>query len=102
MKVLTPGHRYQLANFENSIKHQILQFIQKEVQVPDGTLETISDGTTNEEVLEMLLDRMEFLNKKMPCQENTMVIVKLEACLFLLNKRTKEREKRGVEGTHQA
>jgi len=52
MKILTEGHRYELANFEK--KEQVgqqIQFIQKEPKV-NGSPEliTISDGTTNEEV----------------------------------------------------
>lgn len=58
IRVIRPGHTYQLPNFENKDGFQILQFIEKEPKFPGSTeLITINDGTTNEAVLEMLIDR---------------------------------------------
>lgn len=103
MIILTPGHCYELDNFEDKSKTQILQFIFKEPSVEDPSkLVTRRDGTTNEEVLEMLIDRMKFLQDKFPCRENAIVITKLEECLMWLNKRTADRMKRNVEGKHLA
>lgn len=42
------------------------------------------------------------LNKNFPCRENSIAITKLEEALMWLEQRTKDREKRGVEGTNQA
>jgi len=100
MKVLTTGHKYELSNFENKeLQGQVIQFIQKEPLEEGSTeLKTISDGTTNEELLEMLIDRMNYLQGKFPCRENALVITKLEESLMWLNKRTQDRLKRGVEG----
>ena len=65
MKVLTQGHKYVLNNFENESDGQTIQFIEKQLllgefakDATDGTMVTINDGTTNEEVLAMLIDRM--------------------------------------------
>lgn len=102
MKNNVAGHQYELSNFENKDQQgQILQFIHKEPK-EEGSAElvTISDGTTNEEVLEMLIDRMNFLQSKFPCRENAIVITKLEESLMWLNKRTQDRLKRNVEGKH--
>ena len=104
MKVLTQGHRYELANFENKeAKGQEIQFIEKmPYQTNDGTkLLTVNDGTTNEDVIEVLIDRLQYLNEKFPCRENALAITKLEEALFWLNKRTADRVKRNVEGTNQ-
>ena len=100
MKNNTEGHQYELSNFENKDQQgQILQFIHKEPKEEGSTeLVTISDGTTNEEVLEVLIDRMNFLQSKFPCRENALVITKLEESLMWLNKRTQDRMKRNVEG----
>ena len=100
MKNNIPGHQYELSNFENKDQQgQILQFIHKEPKEEGSTeLITISDGTTNEEVLEVLIDRMNFLQSKFPCRENALVITKLEESLMWLNKRTQDRIKRNVEG----
>lgn len=104
MLVLTEGHYYLLENFENKEKlSQTLQFIEKRPATPDSTeLETVNDGTTNEEVLEMLIDRMKYLQAKFPCRENAIVITKLEESLMWLNKRTADRVKRNVEGKQLA
>ena len=104
MKVIVPGHLYELANFENKdAEGQKLQFIQKEPVAEGSTeLKTVSDGTTNEELLEVLIDRMQFLQSKSPCRENAITITKLEEALMWQNKRTADRQKRNVEGSNKA
>jgi hypothetical protein len=108
MKVLREGHRYELENFENKgSEGQIIQFIEKEEQksnvlgIPTTKLVTVNDGTTNEEVLEVLINRLQLLSAKLPSRETSIAITKLEEALMWLNKRTADRLKRGVEGTHQ-
>jgi hypothetical protein len=103
MKVLDLGHRYELANFEQKDQPgQVLQFIKKSPRAPGSSdLETIADGTTNEEVLEMMLDRLNHLQEKMACRENAIAITHIQTALLFLNHRTAQRVKRGVEGTHK-
>ena len=100
MKVLVAGHAYALENFENKdVQGQILQFIHKEPKEEGSTeLRTVADGTTNEELIEVLIDRLSFLQAKFACRENAIVITKLEESLMWLNKRTADRMKRNVEG----
>jgi hypothetical protein len=88
-----------LANFEADLGelNQVIQFIEKTPQV-GGELKTLHDGTTNEEVLRVLIDRLQYLQGKFPCRENAIVITKLEESLMWLEKRTADRKKRGVEG----
>ena len=100
MEIITPGHLYKLDSFEGGAG-QTLQFIHKSQEKPDGDLYTVSDGTTNEEVLKMLIDRLKFLGNLLPCRENAIAITKLEEALLWLEKRTAERVARGVEGTHK-
>lgn len=100
MKVKVLGHTYELSNFENKNEEgQTLQFIHKEPK-SDGSTElfTVCDGTTNEEVLEVLINRMEFLQSKFPCKENACCITHLQEALMWLEKRTNDRIKRNVEG----
>jgi hypothetical protein len=94
MKILTPGHKYELASFEGT-NPQVIQFIEK--RHPE--MKTINDGTTNEEVLAVLIDRLRSMGEKLPCRENSIAITKCEEALMWLNKRTAERKARGVEGT---
>ena len=108
MKILTYGHRYELENFERKDHPgQVLQFIEKEPKtheaaaassVPLGTLVTVSDGTTNEEVLKMLIDRCQSLYNKFPSEETACTISHLKSALYAQQSRTYERQQRGVEG----
>ena len=76
-----------------------MQFIEK-VPVAEGSteLKTVNDGTTNEEVLEVLIDRTNGLVQKISEQGNRSAITKMEEALLWLNQRTANRKSRGVEG----
>jgi len=114
MKVLTLGHKYELENFEAKDKPgQTIQFIEK-VQQPQpitpggivlalGTgLVTVNDGTTNEEVLDVLINRLSYLQDKFPCKENACAITHLQEALFWLLERTRKRTAQNVEGKAEA
>jgi hypothetical protein len=99
MKILTPGHKYELINFESpESPGQVIQFIQK-TYAGYGPLQTEHDGTTNEELLRVLIDRLRTMGEKLPCRENSIAITKCEEALLWLEKRTRDRKERGVEGT---
>lgn len=111
MQVITAGYLYKLQNFETVEQNNVdvptfqeLQFIHKEPKESGqpGELQTVANGTTNEELLAVLIDRMQFLQSKFPCRENAIVITKLEESLMWLEKRTSDRKKRNVEGKHLA
>jgi hypothetical protein len=101
MKELRPGHLYELDMFEDTpddLGNQRIQFIEK-VPINNGVeLKTINNGTTNEEVLSMLISRMNYLQSKFPCEENADAIYFLSMALKRLNDRTKNRIARNVEG----
>lgn len=92
MKVIIPGHRYALENMISGESPQELQFVTK---APGA--EPV-DGTTNEEVLAMLVDRLKNLQAVFPCRENALAITKLEEANMWLEARTRDRNRRGVEG----
>lgn len=95
------GHTYELANHESD-STQMLYFIKKEpVEDWSTELKTVHEGTTNEAVLEVLIDRLMFLDEKMPNEQNAKAIHKLQGALEMLNRRTAERKARGVEGTQE-
>ncbi len=103
MKVLIEGHKYEVANFESKeTEGQVIQFIQKE-PVKEGSteLKTVADGTTNEELIAVLVDRLKFLDNKFPCIENQSAIFNLEESLNWLNQRTANRVNRNVEGKNE-
>ena len=93
MKVVTPGHEYELLNSTGTRVIGVLQFLQKK----GGKI--IKDGTTNEQIIKVLIDRIEFLQEKVPCDENTEAIQSLQKALAALEKRTADRVDRGVEGS---
>lgn len=101
VNVIDPGHSYELKNFEAE-GSQTLNFIKKEKDEETGEFKTVQDGTTNEAVIAALIDRLGVLNGKMHSEHNDLALNHLTQALDALNKRTAEREARGVEGTPQA
>lgn len=103
MRVITAGHKYELENFEAKDQPgQVIQFIEKAPRPGDepGALATVNDGTTNEEVLKMLIDRCEFLYNKFPSDETHVAVGGLRIALYAIQSRTYDRQQRGVEGKH--
>lgn len=100
MKTIEPGYEYELENVEaKDKKGQIVQFIEKTPVLPCGSeMLTVNDGTTNEEVLKMLIARLMFLQAKFPCVENKNALSHIERGLLWLNKRTQDRIARRVKG----
>jgi hypothetical protein len=103
MKAVTEGHLYRLENFEGN-SYQEISFIHKvPVSRPDaeeGELETVANGTTNEEVIDMLIDRIKYLDDKFPCYENKAAISHLNCAVGQLIGRTQDRIERKVKGKH--
>jgi hypothetical protein len=59
-----------------------------------------ANGLTNEALLAVMIDRLRgFQSGPFAGRENTIALTKLEEALLWLEKRTREREARGVEGT---
>lgn len=91
-----------LDNFENKDQPgQVIQFIEKKPNPnkPEELL-TVNDGTTNEDLLHVLIDRMNSMQAKFPCRENAIATTHFETGLLWLEKRTADRKARGVEGKH--
>jgi hypothetical protein len=108
VNIVDAGHTYDLHNFQekgsdSDVGVQTLHFIKKE-PVEEGSTEmkTVHEGTTNEAVIEMLIDRLRFLDEKMPSEYNQKAISDLESAWEALNQRTAERVERDVEGKHEA
>ena len=60
------------------------------------------NGVANEDLIVMVIDRLQsFQESDYKCRENAIAITKLEEALLWLRKRTTDREKRQVEGTHK-
>ncbi|NLY20122.1 MAG: hypothetical protein GXZ08_02410 [Tissierellia bacterium] len=69
----------------------------------EGTIKEVGiNGVQIENVLEITLNKLKELNEKFPCRENAITITKIEEAIMWQNARTKEREKRNVEGKMEA
>lgn len=98
MKIIDPGHVYEVQNLGEE-STQTITFIKKEPVAEGSTeLKTVVDGTTNEEILAVLIDRLNILNAKFASEETVQAIASIQEALDLLNKRTEDRKARGVEG----
>lgn len=87
------GHEYQILAGA-SVQH--LNFQRGPVK------EAGLNGATNEAMLAILVHRLQFLNGKFPCRENSLAITKLQEAQMWLNARTADRQARGVEGVNAA
>lgn len=85
-KALDPGYLYELSN------GQKIQFLKKEGD----------KGVTHEELILILMDRINTLDEKLPCEENMIVVSKLQSALKYLNLRTLIRVDQGVKGSDKA
>lgn len=85
MQVLDPGHVYQLDS------DQTLEFIKR----TNGEL--VHGGTTNEELLRVLINRTEYLDAKFPCEENKNALQDMVDALYWFTQRTIKRVEQGVE-----
>lgn len=79
------GHTYQVH------PEQLIQFIKRK----DGQL--VNEGTTNEELLEVLIHRTAHLNSLFPCKENDEALFHMSQALKAFNERTQKRVAQGVE-----
>lgn len=72
-------------------------------RVQNGPIKEVGlNGCQVNEIIEAAKIILEGLNKKFPCRENSSAITKLDEALMWLEKRTKDRESRGVEGKSEA
>jgi hypothetical protein len=102
MKVLKPGYTYWIPNFEDSHNGQTIEFVESQADPKTHKAHVSMDGCTNESLIEVLIDRLTFLNDKFPCRENSIAVTHLETALLWLKERTAKRVQRGVEGKHLA
>ncbi len=87
MDILESGYKFKLESFMGSFPQEI-RFTQKLL-----TGEFV-DGTTNEEVINMLIARFYALQSKNPSPENQCIIIMLKSIKELLSKRLNKKIKR--------
>lgn len=90
MDIIESGYVYRLNSFKGD-NPQLVRFTQKLI-----TGEFV-DGTTNEEVVDMLIARMYALQVKNPSPENQCVIIMLKSIKELLSKRLSKKIRKNEE-----
>lgn len=85
MKVLDAGHKYQLASIDGEAP-QVLTFVKRFRGTENHA------GTTNQEVIRSLIDRVEVLHAERPHHVNQEIIKHLRLALVLHEVRALERK----------
>ena len=85
MRVIESGHIYELNNVVVPSVTQRLSFRRTD----SGML---SDGLSNQEVLRVLIDRVEYMQRSLPHKNNPEIIAHLRAALILHESRALERK----------
>lgn len=89
----TEGHKYQIGHGSSMTYIDFQNGPVKEVGV---------NGATNESLLAILIDRINYLNSQFGCEENEFALRHLKEALAHLEARTFRRIQRGVEGVNKA
>lgn len=69
------------------------------IKFQDGSLKDGRNGLTVEEALTQCIQKLSFLNSKVPCIENCYAMTSIYRAIEELEARTKDRKDREVEGT---
>lgn len=84
MRVNIPGHNYSLSNQIDPLQiYQTLQFVHIESAGPNQNPMVLADGIHEEELLRVLLDRMQYLQRTEATDWKEQMILKLKECLQL-------------------
>ena len=98
MTVIDPGHSYELEFLDHKNyceRQQTLTFVKRMGEGYPGNTSAYP-GTVIQEVLRALLDRFDYLNNQIPCEENIECIIHLKEVLYLLEKRAAIRHGRTI------
>lgn len=104
--VVEPGHVYDAHHLQETenpghVEKTRIVFAKKEPRQPDDKVLVVTlEGTTNEALVDILIDRIQWLQDQVPCAENRKVLQGLNMARDNLALRTKNRIERGVEGTN--
>lgn len=92
MKVLDPGHVYVIAEYDGG-GTQNLRFMKREgpgYPYNEGS----HPGTNCQEILRVLIDRVKYLQRQVPCAENEIILGSLRSVLIAFESRAARRHGR--------
>jgi hypothetical protein len=87
MRVIVPGHIYELDHLDGFFKTKLC-FVKREGPDFPGNVGS-HEGPTTQEVIRALIDRTSYVDKQKPAWENVHVIDGLRSALYYLEKRAK-------------
>ncbi len=89
------SHKYEVVKKDDDKEFVNVKFQKGPIKITGEV-----NGCFNEDLIAIVIDRLQgFQNGDFSCRENDLALTKLEEALHWLNHRTKDRQKRGVEGT---
>lgn len=96
------NHHYQVA--DTAVNGDIIPVLLGEIKFQNGPIKEVGvNGVTQEVLLAIVIDRLKcFQAGPYACDENKWALGYIQAGLLELQKRTRERVARGVEGTPRA
>lgn len=86
MRVLDPGHSYELEQLDTGKLLQLLHFVKREGEKYPGNVGS-HGGVTTQEVLRVLINRTRYVNNQIYFIENEWVIDNLQWSLYYLENR---------------
>ena len=100
MKVLIDGYKYEMDNFEPGSPFQTIQFIHKVTDIEFGELGcvVIRNGSTNEDIINILIHRLRFQYDRLPAKETLEAIDCLVCAQYRLKSRGGDMTSLGPEG----
>ena len=96
MKVIEPGHIYQLQSLDGS-PYELLTFVKRIGEKYPGNKGAAHPGTTIQEVCRALISRVEYVDGQIPNWRNKFVVLHLRAVIHLLELRAAERHGRELK-----
>lgn len=90
MRVIDPGHTYELSTYDcpGLGRPQTLKFVKRNdppEKYPGNT--SAYPGTIMQEVFKALIDRLQYVNNQIPCAETEAILGLMQTSLFLLEER---------------
>lgn len=90
MKILDPGHMYELSSLDDQNDKQLLRFVKREGSNYPGNVGHYP-GTTTQEVLRALIDRTKYVDNQVSHNANEECITYFRLSLMALEERAAER-----------
>lgn len=86
MRIIDPGHKYEVNYLDGNDNIDTITFVKR------GHPGKNHPGTTNQELLRVLIDRIKFLNTEIPWRGNEEILFYLRKALILHECRALERK----------